>query len=183
MRGVVTLAAAQSLPRNTPYYEQLILIAFTVAIVTLLVQGVTLPLVIRRTGVRGTDRVADRRELALLFDEMSTAGLEVLDDPSFTLPKGRPIDDKVIERVRHDTLLSVEAAWERADHAAADDGILESPHQQYRALRLEVLQAERAVLLDARSRGAYPSRILQRAQSLLDLEEARLQQMDTGGRD
>ena len=44
MRGVVTLAAAQSLPTSTPYYEQLVLIAFTVAIVTLLVQGATLPL-------------------------------------------------------------------------------------------------------------------------------------------
>ena len=30
MRGVVTLAAAQSLPRGTPYYEQLVLIAFVV---------------------------------------------------------------------------------------------------------------------------------------------------------
>ena len=47
MRGVVTLAAAQSLPKETPYYEQLVLIAFTVAIATLLLQGGTLPLVIR----------------------------------------------------------------------------------------------------------------------------------------
>ena len=38
------------------------------------------------------------------------------------------------------------------------------------------------MLLEAHSRGSYPSRILTRAQSLLDLEEARLQQMDTGGR-
>ncbi|WKK71418.1 sodium:proton antiporter [Rathayibacter oskolensis] len=38
MRGVVTLAAAQSLPEGTPYRSQLILIAFTVAVVTLLLQ-------------------------------------------------------------------------------------------------------------------------------------------------
>ena len=66
MRGVVTLAAAQTLPRDVPYGPQLILIAFTVAIVTLLVQGGTLPWLIRLTGVLGTDRVADRRELAAL---------------------------------------------------------------------------------------------------------------------
>jgi CPA1 family monovalent cation:H+ antiporter len=46
-----------------------------------------------------------------------------------------------------------------------------------------VLEAEREALLDARARGAYPSRILLRAQALLDFEEARLQQLDTGGRD
>ncbi|CAN5381872.1 sodium:proton antiporter [soil metagenome] len=182
MRGVVTLAAAQSLPKDTPYQEQLVLIAFTVAIVTLLLQGGTLPLVIRLTGVRGTDRAADRRELAELLDEMATAGIDVLDDPEFTLPHGQQVDAAVLKRVRHDTLLAAQSAWERAEHADSDDGILESPHQQYRDLRREVLQAERVVLLEARSRGSYPSRILQRAQSLLDLEEARLSQLDSGGR-
>lgn len=183
MRGVVTLAAAQSLPRDTPYYEQLVLIAFTVAIVTLLVQGGTLPLVIRLTGIRGTDRAADRRALATLLDEMQEAGLATLDNPSFALPDGSDIDPAVIERVRHDASLAAEVAWERAEHADAEDGILFSPHQQYRELRREVLQVERDLLLDARSRGAYPSRILLRAQSLLDLEESRLEQMDSGGRD
>jgi len=182
MRGVVTLAAAQSLPKDTPYYEQLVLIAFTVAIVTLLLQGGTLPLVIRWTKVRGSDRAADRRELAELLDEMASAGIEVLENPEFELPQGQKVDWAVLERVRQDTLLASQAAWERAEHADSEHGILESPHQQYRDLRREVLQAERAVLLEARSRGTYPSRILTRAQALLDLEEARLQQMDTGGR-
>lgn len=182
MRGVVTLAAAQSLPRETPYYEQLVLIAFTVAIATLLLQGATLPLVIRLTGIRGTDRAADRRELAELLDDMAAAGIEALENPDFELPGGQKVDWQVLERVRQDTLIASQAAWERAEHADAAEGILDSPHQQYRDLRREVLQAERDVLLDARSRGAYPSRILTRAQALLDLEEARLEQMDTGGR-
>jgi CPA1 family monovalent cation:H+ antiporter len=182
MRGVVTLAAAQSLPRDTPYYEQLVLIAFTVAIATLLIQGGTLPLVIRLTKIRGTDRVADRRELAELLDDMAAAGIEALENPDFELPNGQKVDWQVLERVRQDTLIASQAAWERAEHADSDDGILDSPHQQYRDLRREVLQAERAVLLEARSRGSYPSRILTRAQALLDLEEARLEQMDTGGR-
>jgi CPA1 family monovalent cation:H+ antiporter len=182
MRGVVTLAAAQSLPRDTPYYEQLVLIAFTVAITTLLIQGGTLPLLIRLTKIRGTDRAADRRELAELLDDMAAAGIEALENPDFELPNGQKVDWQVLERVRQDTLIASQAAWERAEHADSDDGILDSPHQQYRDLRREVLQAERGVLLEARSRGSYPSRILTRAQALLDLEEARLEQMDTGGR-
>jgi NhaP-type Na+/H+ or K+/H+ antiporter len=182
MRGVVTLAAAQSLPKTTPYYEQLVLIAFTVAIVTLLLQGGTLPLLIRALKIEGVDRVSDRRELATLLDEMNTAGIEALDNPDFELPDGESVEAEVMQRVRNDTLLSAQSAWERADHAEDDDGILRSPHQQYRALRREVLSAERDVLLDARSRGAYPSRILERAQSLLDLEESRLEQLDSGGR-
>ena len=181
MRGVVTLAAAQSLPEDIPYRSQLVLIAFTVAVVTLLVQGGTLPWVIRMSGIRGSDRVADRRELAELLDEMGTAGLAVLENPEFTLPDGQEIDSGVIERVRNDTLLSAESAWERARFGAGDEGIAKSPHQQYRSLRQEVLQAERAALLEARSTGSYPSRVLSRAQAMLDLEETRLEQIDNPG--
>ena len=181
MRGVVTLAAAQSLPEDIPYRSQLVLIAFTVAVVTLLVQGGTLPWVIRMSGIRGSDRVADRRELAELLDEMGTAGLAVLENPEFTLPDGQEIDSGVIERVRNDTLLSAESAWERARFGAGDEGIAKSPHQQYRSLRQEVLRAERAALLEARSTGSYPSRVLSRAQAMLDLEETRLEQIDNPG--
>lgn len=180
MRGVVTLAAAQSLPRGTPYYEQLVLIAFVVAVTTLLVQGGTLPLVIRATGIRGSDRVSDRRELASLLEVMSTTGLALLDREEVTID-GVAVAPEVVDRVRQDALLAVESAWERADHADAES-LRQAPHQQYRLLRREVLAAERDVLLEARARGAYPSRIVQRAQSLLDLEEARLEQLDTGGR-
>jgi NhaP-type Na+/H+ or K+/H+ antiporter len=178
MRGVVTLAAAQSLPAETPYRPQLILIAFTVAILTLLVQGGTLPGLIKLSGIRGTDRVADRRELATLLDEMSAAGVTALEHPTLRLPRGEQFNPEVIDRVRHDTLLGAESAWERADHGAGVDALADSPHQQYRALRREVLRAERAALLEARSRGNYASRILSRAQSMLDLEETRLEQLD-----
>lgn len=181
MRGVVTLAAAQSLPNETPYRAQLILIAFTVAVTTLLLQGGTLPWLIRLTGIRGTDQAADRRELASLLDELGEAGLEALENPDFELPHGETVSQEVIDRVRSDTLLAAESAWERADNGADGDALAHSPQRQYRALRREVLQAERAALLEAKSEGAYPSRILNRAQAMIDLEETRLEAMDNPG--
>lgn len=51
MRGVVTLAAAQTLPSDTPDRELLILIAFAVAAGSLLIQGLTLPAVARMVGL------------------------------------------------------------------------------------------------------------------------------------
>lgn len=178
MRGVVTLAAAQSLPEETPYRAQLVLIAFTVAIATLLLQGSTLPWLIRFTGITGTDAAADRRELASLLDDLGAAGVAVLENPDFQLPDGEQIDPAVIERVRSDTLLTAESAWEKVEHGPGVDGLSHSPQRQYRELRREVLQAERAALLEARSEGSYPSRILAKAQAMLDLEETRLEQMD-----
>jgi CPA1 family monovalent cation:H+ antiporter len=179
MRGVVTLAAAQSLPDTTPYRAQLILIAFTVAIATVLLQGGTLPWLIRLTGVQGTNETADRRELASLLDELNEAGLEVLESP--VAEDGEPIDPDVVERVRHDTLLGAQATWERVDSEGDAERIANSPQRRYRELRRAVLRAEREALLEARSAGSYPSRILQRAQAMLDLEEARLEQFEDKG--
>jgi CPA1 family monovalent cation:H+ antiporter len=177
MRGVVTVAAAQSLPESTPYRNQLVLIAFTVSIVTLVLQGGTLPWIIRVTKLKGIDEAADHAEFATLIDELRAAGLQVLEAPDLSLPNGEVVDESVVDRVRSDADLRSESAWERAHSSNADaDGV--APHRQYRVLRLEVLKAERAALLDARGRGDYPSRILVRAQLMLDQEESRLQQTD-----
>ncbi|MCU1479970.1 MAG: sodium:proton antiporter [Subtercola sp.] len=178
MRGVVTLAAAQSLPEDTPYRDQLILIAFTVAFLTLVVQGSTLPAVIRLVGIQGIDVVEDRRELALLLDEISNKGLEVLDDPGGALGETTPVDPDVVERVRQSSFLRTELAWERSRQLSS--GTDETPHQLYRELRLVVMETERTALLEARSRGAYTSRVLAEAQAMLDLEETRLRSRGPG---
>ncbi|MBF4571046.1 sodium:proton antiporter [Herbiconiux sp. VKM Ac-1786] len=182
MRGVVTVAAAQSLPEATPYRSQLILIAFTVSIVTLLLQGGTLPWLIRVLKLRGVDEAADHAEFATLVDELRTAGLQVLESPELSLPTGERVDEGVVDRVRSDAELRSESAWERAHAAAVQGGDAESaPHEQYRVLRIEVLKAERAALLEARGRGEFASRILVRAQLMLDQEESRLLQSDGEG--
>ena len=172
MRGVVTLAAAQSLPEDIPYRPQLVLIAFTVAVSTLLIQGSTLPLLIRATGIRGVDVPEDQRELAGLLDEITEKGLSVLEKPGDVVEGVDDVDPDVLERVRQTSFLRSEAAWERARGTRRD--VADTPHRLYRALRLAVVTAEREALLDARSRRAYPQRILGQAQALLDLEETRL---------
>lgn len=181
MRGVVTLAAAQSIPEQTPYRAELVLIAFTVAVITLLMQGGTLPWVIKLTGIQGADHAADRRQLAELVDLMGAAGITALDNAQLTLPGGEQIDPDVVERVRRDTLQQSEIAWDRAKHGTGERELEHSPHRQYRELRREVLTAQRQALLDAQSAGTYPSRVLSRAQSLLDIEETRLEQIDNPG--
>ena len=172
MRGVVTLAAAQSLPDTTPYREQLVLIAFTVAVVTLLLQGGTLPWVIRALEVRGVNAAADQRSLATLLDQISDAGLRVLENPAACLHLDADVDPDVVERVRQSTFLRSELAWERVK--ALGVGTSPTPQLQYRELRRAVVDAEREALLLARREGHFPSRTLADAQRLLDLEESRL---------
>lgn len=214
MRGVVTVAAAQSLPNDIPYRSELVLIAFIVAVVTLLGQGATLPLLITGLGIVGTDSTADRQELADLVDRISRQGLATLDDPELAQHSGAPFEADVIDRVRADSRLTRESlaeeagreeteteaeppgfsalegreddADETAQEGSAGDAKTRKddppssagPHEQHRALRMQVLRAERAALLEARSTGAYSSRVMERAQQMLDLEESRLAQVD-----
>lgn len=172
MRGVVTLAAAQSLPEETPYHPQLVLIAFTVAVVTLVLQGTTLPWLIRLLKVEGANVQEDRHQVAQLLEEISTQGLTVLDTPEQVLGDNTEVDPRVVERVRSDTLLRIDAAWERADNDGPESS---APHSQYQKLRNAVVHSEHEALLRARSAGRYPSRILQEAQAMLELEETHLQ--------
>jgi CPA1 family monovalent cation:H+ antiporter len=227
MRGVVTVAAAQSLPSGIPHRSELVLIAFIVAIVTLLGHGATLPPLIKALGVVGSDSAEDRQELARLVDRISSKGLAALDEPGLVQPSGAPYAPDVIDRVRADSRLISESLAEeaesddtdeaeppgfsalegaedayggggegerggdgsRAPESGADKGdgrrpmrgqaaASAGPHQQHRALRLRVLRAERTALLEARSTGAYSSRVMERAQHMLDLEESRLAQLN-----
>lgn len=66
MRGAVTLAAAQTLPAGTPERDRLILVAFVVAVGSLMLQGLTLPVLARmlglvRTGAGGPPRKEVRK--------------------------------------------------------------------------------------------------------------------------
>ena len=61
MRGVVTLAAALSLPADTTGRDIVVVAAFATILVTVLVQGTTLQYLIRFVGISGDEDTAHRR--------------------------------------------------------------------------------------------------------------------------
>ena len=167
MRGAVTVAAVQTLPDDIRYRPQLLLIAFVVACTTLLVQGLSLPAVIRAVKLPGDDPGRDRAELSQLMGELTSAGEAVLDDDHVTRPDGTAYPSGVVEKVREDLWIRVRPP-EGTEHFAVD------PREQYRDLRLLVLAAERDALLRARSEGVYSTTAIGRAQRSLDIEETRM---------
>ena len=171
MRGVVTVAAAETLPEDTPLRPQVILIAFVVAGTTLLAQGLSLPFVIRSLHIPGDDPAADRSEYGRLVSELSAKAADALEAPGLTLPDGSHYDADVLARV-HEAITSRITFTEPEDKA---EGV--NPRDQYRELMLVVISAERVGLLAARSEGRYSSRTLGRAQQALDVMESNLTQM------
>ncbi|PXW35894.1 UNVERIFIED_CONTAM: sodium/proton antiporter (CPA1 family) [Williamsia faeni] len=176
MRGAITVAAAQTLPSETPHRPQLVLIAFVVAGTTLLLQGFTLPAVIRTAKVAPDDPERLRGEYEQLVGELSQAAGDALRDPAVIGTGDGTVSDTVVEMVRNDSIVG------RA-RVQRDAEIEQHGREQYFRLRLRVLSAERDALLRVRKLGLYSSQSLTHAQHLLDLEEARLEQLsnDTSG--
>jgi CPA1 family monovalent cation:H+ antiporter len=167
MRGVVTLAAAFSLPLTTPEGEPfpgrdlMVWLAFAVIIVTLLLQGATLPAVVRLLRVRREDPVEDLLAEAAVQYEASRTALEELDARAGTT------SPEVVQRLREQARRRADHAWERLGSQQR-----ETPVSAYRRLRLLMLEAERGVFRRARDAGQIPENVMQRAQRDMDLEES-----------
>ena len=86
MRGVVTLAAALTLPEETPLRPCWCVIALVVTVGTLLIQGSTLPWLARALDVRGPDPREDALQEATVLRRHDGAGLR--------LDRGRPEADR-----------------------------------------------------------------------------------------
>ncbi|MBA3311122.1 MAG: Na+/H+ antiporter [Nocardioidaceae bacterium] len=160
MRGVVTLAAAFVLPPETPHREVLVLIALVVVGVTLLLQGATLPWVLRHLGLSGPDPGEDALQVASVNQRASSAGLRRLDE--ITTDGNR---DDVIERVRRRSGERSDAMWERL--GSSD----ETPSQEYARLRIEMIAAEREELLRLRDQGLVHDDVLRQVFAAIDIEE------------
>ena len=160
MRGVVTLAAVFLLPTNTPHREVLVAIAFFVTAGTLLVQGLTLPLLARWLKVQGPDRHEDDLQEAQVSQTVLNAGLAYLDEQ----PEGS-ISPGVRQRLNERLIDRTNAVWERL-------GGSETPSAQYTKARAGMLACEREEVLRIRALGTTDQTVLRRVLDALDVEES-----------
>ena len=165
LRGVVTLAAAFLIPEEVPEREVLILAAMVVTAGTLLLQGLTLPALVRALGIRGPDARSDALQAATVMTNAANAGLTALDD--LVRPTDAP---ETVQLLRSRISARPEAMWEMLGR----NGDQETPSQLYRRLRLKTLQAERDEVLRIRSSGTIDHDVLETVLAALDVEESTL---------
>ncbi|WP_336082546.1 cation:proton antiporter domain-containing protein [Nocardia sp. SSK8] len=120
MRGVVTLAAVLLLPASTPQLPVLKLLALVVVGGTLLVQGTSLPWLVRLLKLRGPTRAEDALVKAELLQQAATAGLAELDrrvGPDTPAP--------VVESLRQRLIWRTNAAWERLGRLDLEESMID----------------------------------------------------------
>lgn len=173
MRGVVSLAAAFAIPESFEHREVLLVVAFTVTAATLFGQGLTLPWVARRIDLPGPDPRQDALMRATLFQDASGAGLAALEEH---LPHQDP--HGTVDALRRRAEQRDFAAWERLGGASPADSTGEwqgeTPSESYARLRLLMLQAERARVLEIRDTGRVAHDVVEEVLGALDVEESML---------
>jgi CPA1 family monovalent cation:H+ antiporter len=170
MRGVVTLAAVFLLPEETPARDALRLAAFAVVAGSLLIQGMTLPWLIRRLKLPAPSAAEDALQYAGLISDAARAGAARLDE--IRTPDDPP---EIIEQLHNRTNKRSNTAWERLGRPVYE---LEPPSAAYRRLRTQMLQAERERILSARDTGLIDDEVLRAAMAAVDLEESMLDRVE-----
>ncbi|GII78725.1 Na+/H+ antiporter [Sphaerisporangium rufum] len=172
MRGVVSLAAAFGLPDDFPARDLLLFLTFVVVIGTLLVQGLSFPMLIRRLRVSGDQEVyGDNLAEAAAQQAAATAALARLDE--LTGDGVIETHAEVVDRLRDNAERRAMGAWERLGGGVGPQGE-ETPSALYRRLRREMLAAEREVLVRMRDERRIDDEVLRRVTRELDFEEATL---------
>jgi Na+/H+ antiporter len=175
LRGAVSLATALALPLETNAGDQLpgrdviVFITFAVVLVTVVGQGLTLPMLIRRLGVMADGSEEEHEELTARL----TASKAALDELEVMADEGWAADE-ALERAR-------EYYQQRKRRFAAragkieDDGYEERSQVRLRVLR-RLYRAERRAIVELRNTGDISNEVMHRLERELDLEESYLDQ-------
>lgn len=175
MRGVVSLAAALALPVETgagtpfPARDLVLFLTFCVIFATLVVQGLSLPPLIRALGLHDdgqTDSELARAQLRAA--EAALARIEELADEDWAAPEK-------IERLRAEYLYRIERLGVQCDSDGARRAEVADFTANYLRLRRELLSAERREVIRLRDEGTINDEVLHRIERALDLEEARIE--------
>lgn len=164
MRGAVSLAAALALPADFPQRDLILFLTFAVILVTLVLQGLSLPYLIRLLRL-GDDGTQEREELTARL-EAADAALARLDE----LAEEEWTREDTVERMR-----GLYAFRRRRFEGRRDgDGALEERSSAYQRMVRDVNAAQRAALLRLRNERVISDEVLRRVERDLDLEDTRL---------
>lgn len=166
LRGVVSLAAALALPEDFPERNLVLLVTFGVILVTLVGQGLTLPLVVRWLGLAGSEpEDVEEREARRESHRVGLAEVERL-RPLW------PTHGPLLDRLKS-------AFDDREGHLATDDRDESearlAEHRDHEAIQRAVIAVQRRTLIELRDSGAINDQVLRTLERELDYEELRME--------
>jgi monovalent cation/hydrogen antiporter len=173
MRGAVSLAAALAIPQTIdggasfPQRDLIIFLTYAVILATLILQGLTLPGLIKVLGVEDDGNLEQRESKARIL--AARAALDRIEEL-----RGQDwVRDDGADRMRGLYDFRIRRFSARFDDE--DDGAIDEQSYAYQRLRRKVLEAERAEIIRLRNVGKINDEIMRRLERDLDLEDTRLE--------
>ena len=168
MRGAVSLAAALAVPVSVGDRDLVIVLTYAVIVWTLVVQGLTLPLLIRRLGV-----VEDGSSGRAEADGRAIAAQAALDRLE-SLRDG--LRDTTYERVQGQFRYRAHRWSLLAADEAPEREAVEERSAAFRDLMRDLVDHQRLAVRGLHEDGRLPSEALQRIENDLDLDHARMEE-------
>jgi monovalent cation/hydrogen antiporter len=173
MRGAVSLAAALAIPQTInsgaafPDRDLIIFLTYGVIAATLILQGLTLPPIIKAIGIEEDGSAAQRESKArLLAARAAIARIDELADEDW-------VREDTADRVRRSFEFRIRRFSARFDDE--DDGAIDARSYNYQRLVRETLEAQRGEIIRLRNQGRINDEIMHRIERDLDLEDTRLE--------
>lgn len=168
MRGIVSLAAALALPLTIngtnpfPNRSLIIFITFSVIFSTLVLQGLTLPSLIRWLGIKPDGKEHDEENHVRV--KIASSIIEHIEENYSLLP------DEVLNQIKTKYEIRIQRLHKEAVTRKIDDQMIHEFHR----IQQELLDKERNFLIQLRNGGKISAEVLRRIEYELDLEETRL---------
>jgi CPA1 family monovalent cation:H+ antiporter len=169
MRGAVSLAAALAIPLSVPDRDVIIFLTYAVILGTLVIQGLSLPFVIRALAIRDDGKNAYRESKARM--KAAEAAISRLDD----IREEEWVRDETADRVRQLYDYRRRRFASRFAEDGTESGQFEDRSVAYQRLLHEIFAAQREAIVDLRNAGRITDEIMHRIERDLDLEESRLE--------
>ncbi|OUJ73481.1 Na+/H+ antiporter [Hymenobacter crusticola] len=173
MRGVVSLAAALSIPlldnagRPFPERNMVLFITFIVILMTLVGQGLTLPWLIRWVGVEDLDHLQPEHEQQrAVRSQLIAQALDTLNEQYATQVQRSSLVGALKQKLEKEAHLSTHQL-----PAVEND---EQEVTEYYHIYSELIGVQRQALLKLRSQEEYDDDVIRKQETQLDLEEERL---------
>src|SRR5215204_1683668 len=173
MRGAVSLAAALAIPLQTqagaefPYRDLIIFLTYAVIFATLVFQGLTLPFLILRLGIKNEGHEARMAELEARV-KATQAALERLDE----LSNEEKIPDRSQAQLRELYQERINRYESGLEAGRVTDEYRESS-EVWTSWRRELFDAERDTIVTLRDKGEISANVMRRVERDIDLEELR----------
>ncbi|HVA88789.1 MAG TPA: Na+/H+ antiporter [Chloroflexota bacterium] len=173
LRGAIALATALALPERTahgpfPDRDLILFLTFSVILVTLVGQGLSLAPLIRWLGVAEDDTLArEERQARQAVTRAALTRLKI-----WAAREG--VSPELIEDLR----VHYERRAARFDGAGDEEEALEEHAATVQAVQRDLLDAERQTLVALRDRNVIGDAVLRRVQRDLDLDDVRLGEVD-----